>query len=110
MTSVGALETFSLPRITLWLTLRMMNMLLSPPGMYKSIKEYWDCILTVLIHPEDDGKGHRPDLIVDDGGDMTFLIHEGNNSEELFLKDGIIPDLIFTIMILRLSKPSSSTN
>ena len=58
----------------------------------ESLKEYWGCILNALIYPEDDGKGHRPDLIVDDGGDMTLLIHEGKKSEELFLKDGTIPD------------------
>ena len=67
-----------------------------PPGMDKSIKEYWDCILTVLIHPEDDGKGHIPDLIVDDGGDMTLIIHEDKNAEDLLLNDGTISDPIFT--------------
>ena len=30
-------------------------------------EEYWDCIMNALIQPEDDGKGHRPDLIIDDG-------------------------------------------
>jgi len=41
---------------------------------------------------EDDGKGHGPDIIVDDGGDMTLLIHEGKKAEDLFLKDGTLPD------------------
>ena len=41
---------------------------------------------------EDGGKGHRPDLIVDDGGDMTLLIHQGKNSQDLFLKYITIPD------------------
>ena len=36
--------------------------------------------------------GHMTDLIIDDGGDMTLLIHKGKKSEELFLKDGNIPD------------------
>ena len=40
----------------------------------------------------DDSKGHRPDLIFDDGGDMNLLIHEGKKVEYLFLKDGTIPD------------------
>ena len=39
-----------------------------------SIEEYWYCILNALIQPEDDGKGHIPKLIVDDGGDTTILI------------------------------------
>ena len=59
------------------------------------LEEYWDCILNALTHPQDDGKGHRTDLIVDDGGDMTLLIHEGKKVEELFLNDGTIPDPIF---------------
>ena len=49
-----------------------------------------------MIHPEDDGKGNIHDLIVDDGGDMTLLIYEGKNAEDLFLKDGTIPDPSFT--------------
>ena len=49
-----------------------------------------------MIQPEDDGKGHRPDLIVGDGGDMTLLIHEGKKTEDLLLKDGAIPDPIST--------------
>ena len=41
----------------------------------ESLEEYWDCIMNALIQPEDDVKGHRPDLVVDDGGDITLLIH-----------------------------------
>ena len=44
---------------------------------------------------EDYRQGHIPDVIVDDGGDMT-LIHEGKKADELFLKDGTIPDPIST--------------
>ena len=58
----------------------------------ESLEEYWDWILNALIQPEDDGKGHRPELIFGDGGDMTLLIHEGNKADELFLNDGTIPD------------------
>merc|ERR1712085_245727 len=42
--------------------------------------------------PEADAKGHGPDLIIDDGGDMTLLIHEGKKAEDVFLKDGTLPD------------------
>ena len=58
----------------------------------ESIEEYWDWILNALIYPEDDGKGHRPDLIVDERCDTNLLIHEGKNVEDLFLKCGTIPD------------------
>ena len=44
----------------------------------ESIEQYWDCILNALIYPEDDGKGHRADLIVDGGGFMNIFVHEGN--------------------------------
>ena len=39
----------------------------------ESLEEYWDCTLAALTWPESDG----PNLIVDDGGDATLLIHEG---------------------------------
>jgi adenosylhomocysteinase len=42
--------------------------------------------------PTDDGKGVGPDLIVDDGGDMTMLIHEGYKAELEFAKSGKKPD------------------
>ena len=45
-----------------------------------------------LIWPEDDGKGHKPDLIVDDGSYFTLLVHEGEKADYLFLKDGTTPD------------------
>ncbi len=38
-----------------------------------SLEEYWQCTLLALSHP--DGKG--PNLVVDDGGDATLLIHKG---------------------------------
>ena len=38
-----------------------------------SLEEYWDCTFEALSHP--DGLG--PQLIVDDGGDATLLIHKG---------------------------------
>ena len=38
-----------------------------------SLEEYWDCTFLALSH--EDGLG--PQLIVDDGGDATLLIHKG---------------------------------
>jgi len=58
----------------------------------ESLEEYWECTLNAVTWPEDDGKGHGMDIIVDDGGDMTLLIHEGKKAEDAFLKDGTLPD------------------
>ena len=58
----------------------------------ETLEEYWECTLNALTWQEDDGKGHGPDLIVDDGGDMTLLIHEGKKAEDAFLADGTLPD------------------
>ena len=35
---------------------------------------------------------HIHELLVDDGGGMTILIHKGKKEEDSFLKDGTIPD------------------
>ena len=43
----------------------------------ESLEEYWWCTFEALSHP--DGKG--PELIVDDGGDATLLIHKGYELE-----------------------------
>ena len=39
----------------------------------ETLEEYWDCTLKALQHPNEQG----PQLIVDDGGDATLLIHKG---------------------------------
>jgi adenosylhomocysteinase len=43
----------------------------------ESLEDYWWCTWQALSHP--DGKG--PQLIVDDGGDATLLIHKGYELE-----------------------------
>ncbi len=43
-----------------------------------SLEEYWECTLLALSHPN----GNGPQLIVDDGGDATLLIHEGFELEQ----------------------------
>ena len=58
----------------------------------ESLEEYWECTLAACTWPEADEKGWGPDMIVDDGGDMTLLIHEGVRAEEAFERDGTIPD------------------
>ncbi|MDF1658749.1 MAG: adenosylhomocysteinase [Verrucomicrobiales bacterium] len=44
----------------------------------ETLEEYWDCTEAALTWP--DGKG--PQMIVDDGGDATLLIHKGAELEE----------------------------
>jgi adenosylhomocysteinase len=44
----------------------------------ESLEEYWDCTYRALAHKG--GKG--PQLVVDDGGDVTLLIHKGYELEE----------------------------
>ena len=53
----------------------------------ESLEEYWWCTLKALSFPEG-----GPNLIVDDGGDATLLIHKGFEAEEAFAADGILPD------------------
>jgi len=43
----------------------------------ESLEEYWDCTLDALTFPG----GLGPQLVVDDGGDVTLLIHKGYELE-----------------------------
>lgn len=60
----------------------------------ESLEEYWECTFKMLNWPENDG----PDMLVDDGGDATLMIHEGVKAEREFAKLGKLPD------------PTSTTN
>ncbi len=44
----------------------------------ESLEEYWDCTWKAMV----DGNGKGPQLVVDDGGDVTFLLHKGYELEE----------------------------
>ncbi|HVJ63253.1 MAG TPA: adenosylhomocysteinase [Tahibacter sp.] len=44
----------------------------------ESLEEYWDCTLDCVTHPGSKG----PELVVDDGGDVTLLIHKGYELEQ----------------------------
>jgi adenosylhomocysteinase len=43
----------------------------------ETLEEYWDCTWKAVSHPG--GKG--PELVVDDGGDVTLLLHKGYELE-----------------------------
>jgi len=60
----------------------------------ETLEEYWWCTEQMMTVPGADGC----DLLVDDGGDATLLIHKGKELEGKFAKDGSLPD------------PASTTN
>merc|ERR1712166_460680 len=60
----------------------------------ETLPEYWWCTEQMMTVPGQDGC----DLLVDDGGDATMLIHEGKEFEEKYAKDKSLPD------------PNSTTN
>jgi adenosylhomocysteinase len=43
----------------------------------ETLEEYWELTLKAILHPGDQG----PQLVVDDGGDVTLLIHKGYELE-----------------------------
>merc|ERR1712166_1695722 len=54
----------------------------------ETLPEYWWCTEQMMTVPGADGC----DLLVDDGGDATLLIHKGKEFEEKYAKDGSLPD------------------
>src|SRR5450631_2519818 len=44
----------------------------------ETLEEYWDCTWKAIVNSE--GKG--PQLVVDDGGDVTLFLHKGYELEE----------------------------
>uniref|UniRef100_UPI000D551CC2 adenosylhomocysteinase n=1 Tax=Xanthomonas fragariae TaxID=48664 RepID=UPI000D551CC2 len=47
----------------------------------ETLEEYWDCTLDALTFTLPDGTQTGPELVVDDGGDVTLLIHKGYELE-----------------------------
>ncbi|MDY0261210.1 adenosylhomocysteinase [Syntrophotalea acetylenica] len=60
-----------------------------PVFAYKgeSLEEYWEYTFKALAHDQ------GPQLIVDDGGDATLLIHRGVAREREFARTGKIPEI-----------------
>ena len=48
----------------------------------ETLEEYWDCTLDALTFTLPDGTLTGPELVVDDGGDVTLLIHKGLELEQ----------------------------
>jgi adenosylhomocysteinase len=55
----------------------------------ETLEEYWWCTLQALTWPD----GGGPDLIVDDGGDATLLIHRGYDFENAYAETGSLPEI-----------------
>ena len=55
----------------------------------ETLEEYWQCTFDAISFGEDLG----PNLIVDDGGDATLLIHKGYELEEFYNSNGKIPEI-----------------
>src|SRR3954451_23758107 len=65
----------------------------------ETLEEYWWCTYQALNH----GEGKGPELVVDDGGDVTLLIHKGYelengsdwvNTPSASLEEKVIKDLL----------------
>jgi len=55
----------------------------------ETLEEYWWCTYQALTWPDSE---EGPNLLVDDGGDATLLIHEGVKAEKVFKETGKLPD------------------
>src|SRR5580693_704827 len=44
----------------------------------ETLEEYWDCTWKAILN----GEGKGPELVVDDGGDVTLFLHKGYEMEE----------------------------
>lgn len=55
----------------------------------ETLEEYWWCTYQAMCFPN----GETPNMIVDDGGDATLLIHRGYELEEYVRKNGKLPPI-----------------
>jgi adenosylhomocysteinase len=54
----------------------------------ETLEEYWACTEQILTWPGDSAGATGPNMILDDGGDATMLVHKGAEFE----KAGAVPD------------------
>jgi len=54
----------------------------------ETLEEYWWCTEQALTWPDDDAGNRGPNMLLDDGGDATLLVHKGAEFE----KAGAVPD------------------
>ncbi len=47
----------------------------------ETLAEYWDCTEQILTWPADESGSTGPNMILDDGGDATMLVHKGREWE-----------------------------
>ncbi|GAB1468265.1 adenosylhomocysteinase [Candidatus Cloacimonadota bacterium] len=62
----------------------------------EDLKEYWWCTLQALSWDD------APDLIIDDGGDATLMVHEGYRLENLYAANGVLPKADSSVEEMRL--------
>jgi adenosylhomocysteinase len=55
----------------------------------ESLEEYWWCTFQAMLF----SGGRTLNMIVDDGGDATLLIHRGYDFEAHYNKHGVLPDI-----------------
>ncbi len=53
----------------------------------ETLEEYWECTEQILVWPGEEPDGRGPNLILDDGGDATMLVHLGLQYE----RAGVVP-------------------
>lgn len=53
----------------------------------ETLEEYWWCTYQAMLFPD----GHTLNMIVDDGGDATLLIHRGYDFENHYAQHGTLP-------------------
>lgn len=58
----------------------------------ETLEEYWECTFDAISFGDNLG----PNLIVDDGGDATLLIHKGYALEKFYNTNGSIPEITTT--------------
>ncbi|MBS0462367.1 MAG: adenosylhomocysteinase, partial [Proteobacteria bacterium] len=70
----------------------------------ETLEEYWDCTLDALSFPGN----HGPQLVVDDGGDVTLLIHKGfeleNGSDWVNTASGNHEEQVIKDLLKRVAK------